>query len=247
MSEFFVGYQPAPPPGIQHFLRRIVAGLFAGSAMIVGVLLIGQQPFAMSTFEYGTVRHFTGDLSLDPHPRLRNATMLEEDGEQAARDYLLVAPGKHGADELLAEYEGARVRLSAQRIYRDGMFMLEVVPDSVKRQGEPAAPRALLRELGELAVTGEIVDSKCYLGVMNPGAGKVHRDCAARCLSGGLPPIFVSTEGMKYVLVDRMLQPFQRDALQPFIAERITIHGTVFQDDGQLLMAIDPATLAHQE
>ena len=38
---------------------------------------------------------------------------------------------------------------------------------------------------------GEIVDSKCYLGVMNPGEGTVHRDCAARCLSGGLPPMLV--------------------------------------------------------
>jgi hypothetical protein len=29
-----------------------------------------------------------------------------------------------------------------------------------------------------MTLTGEIVDSKCYLGVMNPGQGKVHRDCA---------------------------------------------------------------------
>jgi len=38
-------------------------------------------------------------------------------------------------------------------------------------------------------VRGEIVDGKCFLGVMNPGATKVHRACAVRCISGGAPPI----------------------------------------------------------
>jgi hypothetical protein len=34
------------------------------------------------------------------------------------------------------------------------------------------------------------VDGKCYLGVMNPGEGAVHRDCARACLRGGLPALF---------------------------------------------------------
>jgi hypothetical protein len=32
------------------------------------------------------------------------------------------------------------------------------------------------------------VDTKCFLGVMHPATGKVHRVCAVRCLSGGAPP-----------------------------------------------------------
>ena len=35
---------------------------------------------------------------------------------------------------------------------------------------------------------GELVDTKCFLGVMRPATGKVHRGCAVRCLSGGAPP-----------------------------------------------------------
>ena len=45
--------------------------------------------------------------------------------------------------------------------------------------------RLLRREvevLGPVELTGEIADSKCWLGVMNPGEGTVHRDCARRCL-----------------------------------------------------------------
>ena len=47
-----------------------------------------------------------------------------------------------------------------------------------------------MTDLDTFTLIGEIVDSKRYLGVMNPGNGKVHRDCAVRCLSGGIPPIF---------------------------------------------------------
>lgn len=36
--------------------------------------------------------------------------------------------------------------------------------------------------------SGELVDTKCYFGVMRPATGKVHRACAVRCLDGGVPP-----------------------------------------------------------
>jgi hypothetical protein len=38
-------------------------------------------------------------------------------------------------------------------------------------------------------VVGEIVDPKCFFGAMNPGEGKTHLSCAARCLSGGIMPV----------------------------------------------------------
>lgn len=47
-------------------------------------------------------------------------------------------------------------------------------------------------------ITGELVDSKCNLGVMNPGSGKVHRDCAARCVSGGVPLALVPADSEHY-------------------------------------------------
>jgi hypothetical protein len=46
-----------------------------------------------------------------------------------------------------------------------------------------------------LTLRGEIVDSKCFLGVMNPAEGAVHRDCARRCLSGGMPPMLLMRDG----------------------------------------------------
>ena len=46
-------------------------------------------------------------------------------------------------------------------------------------------------DLGEHTLRGEIVDIKCYLGVMKPAHGKPHRSCAARCISGGIPPVLM--------------------------------------------------------
>jgi len=42
--------------------------------------------------------------------------------------------------------------------------------------------------LGTQTLVGEIVDSKCFLGVMNPGQLTTHRACAIRCISGGVRP-----------------------------------------------------------
>lgn len=56
--------------------------------------------------------------------------------------------------------------------------------------GPAAAPERLPASevIGDVVLTGELVDTKCYFGVMRPAVGKVHRACAVRCLSGGVPP-----------------------------------------------------------
>ena len=43
-------------------------------------------------------------------------------------------------------------------------------------------------------VKGEIVDPKCFFGVMKPGEGKPHKDCAIRCILGGIPPVLKVTD-----------------------------------------------------
>ena len=101
-----------------------------------------------------------------------------------------------------------------------------------------------------MTVTGEIVDSKCYLGVMNPGQGKVHRDCAARCLSGGIPPIFIvlrdTTDGHEqFLLVGLDGRALGRDALREFIAEPIQIQGELLETGSTRLLKIDPRALRH--
>ena len=53
-----------------------------------------------------------------------------------------------------------------------------------------------------VTITGEIVDSKCFLGVMVPGSGKTHKECASLCLRGGIPPaVYVRDEAGRSALL----------------------------------------------
>jgi hypothetical protein len=160
--------------------------------------------------------------------------------------YLLVAPGKHGADDLVAGFDGKQVRLHGQLIHRGGGTMVEIAPSSIAVTDTAPPIQETTRDLGTVTVTGEIVDSKCYLGVMNPGQGKVHRDCAARCLSGGIPPIFVTTDGHEqFLLVGLDGRALGRDALREFIAEPIQIQGELLETGSTQLLRVDPSALRH--
>ena len=124
--------------------------------------------------------------------------------------------------------------------------MVEITPGSMAVIDNAPAVRATTRDLGRVTVTGEIVDSKCYLGVMNPGQGKVHRDCAARCLSGGIPPIFVTTDGHEQLLLVGLDgRALGRDVLREFIAEPIQIQGELLETGSTQLLKVDPNAFRH--
>ncbi len=246
MNDFYVGYLPKAPTSLARFVRRVIVvlGLLAMTAALI--LVVGQMPFANSAFEYGKVRSFEGVVVTRPFPTLLVARPGEIGQQDKYSRYLLVAPGKHGADDLVATFDGKQVRLQGQLIYRKGGTMVEITPGSIAVIDTAPAVQERTRDLGTATVTGEIVDSKCYLGVMNPGQGKVHRDCAARCLSGGIPPIFVTTDGYKqFLLVGLDGLALGRDALREFIGEPITIRGEVLARGNSRLLEIDPRSFRH--
>ena len=66
----------------------------------------------------------------------------------------------------------------------------------------------------DVRVVGELVDTKCFLGVMRPAHGKVHRACAIRCLEGGIPPglwVRNETTDAVYILAGKDNQPLEID------------------------------------
>jgi len=244
MNDFYVGYLPKAPVSLARFVRKVilVLGLLAVTAALA--LVVGQMPFANSAFEYGKVRKFEGILETRPYPTLLVARPGQVGQEERYSRYLLVAPGKHGADDLVADFDGKQVRLQGQLIYREGGVMVEIEPGSVSFLGTSPANQETARDLGPVTLTGEIVDSKCYLGVMNPGKGKVHRDCASRCLSGGIPPIFVTLNGEdQFLLVGPDGNAVGRDALREFVAEPITIQGELLRRGESRLLRIDVGAL----
>src|SRR5713101_627333 len=246
MNDFYVGYLPKAPTALARFVRKVIVvlGLLAATAALV--LVVGQMPFANSAFEYGKVRSFEGIVVTRPFPTLLVLRPGEIGHQGKYSRYLLVAPGKHGADDLVASFDGKQVRLQGQLIYREGGTMVEITPGSITVVDAAPADQETTHDLGALSLTGEIVDSKCYLGVMNPGEGKVHRDCAARCLSGGTPPIFITTDGHEQLLLVGLDgRALGRDALREFIGEPITIRGEVLARGDSRLLEIDPRSFRH--
>jgi hypothetical protein len=105
----------------------------------------------------------------------------------------------------------------------------------------PASPKTL----GNFELNGEIVDGKCYLGVMNPGSGKVHRDCAVRCLSGGVPILFATNdfrgEPAVLQLTDSNQKPLSKATFLDHVGQPVRLKGTVLENGDTLIFAIDPS------
>jgi hypothetical protein len=114
-------------------------------------------------------------------------------------------------------------------IERAGDRMIEITSTGAATVvGASKSPIEPLHSLGPAALDGEIVDSKCHLGVMKPGEGPTHRDCAVRCLLGQVMPMIVTRdrEGVssRIGLVDRDGRPFA-DPLDGVVARPVTVRG----------------------
>jgi hypothetical protein len=189
-DEFYIGYEGAMPPCMARRVRRGIAALGCAAAAVVATVVLASATLPASRFEFGRVTSLSGVLRRSPYPVL----------ETGGHHIWLVGPGKSGADRVLATVPDGPVTLRGSRIQRGGHEMLEV------HQADTSA---------SVTLRGEIVDSKCYLGVMNPGEGPVHRDCARRCLSGGIPPMLVVRGGDRreqlVVLVSADGRPMSRE------------------------------------
>jgi len=91
--------------------------------------------------------------------------------------------------------------------------------------------------------TGEIIDPKCYAGSMKPGDGKTHKACAALCLRGGIPPVFVTgPDHAAYVLTTAGGRPIQGDDLARVIAvvgDRVEMSGRPWMIDDLYFLDAD--------
>jgi len=244
-DEFFIGYAPPMPAGVARFVGRIVMGLVLGALAWAVVVASGHVPLEGGAFEFGHPQRFAGTIVERPYPALR----LDETDRNSSATLLLVAPGKHGADALVRGLEGRRASLNGTRIRRGALTMIELEPDSLT-SAEMSAPNlgtAIRAEPGSATVTvkGEVVDSKCFLGVMVPGSGKTHKDCASLCLRGGVPPaLFVQDaagESALMLLTGGSGETIDARALQ-IAGEAVEMSGLLQRQDGWLVLQTDPTT-----
>lgn len=250
MSEpdFFVGYLPVP-----RALRRFMSV----AALIISLLVLGAGfVLARSTtgggraqFRGGSSQGLVGVLTARPTALLWT---LDPAAEGGVRGTLLVRQGKHGLGDRASALDGQVVRVDGAIIERDGRRMIELarLPEEAAEalpadDHERIAARASARG-DQVTLEGEIVDSKCWLGRMRPGAQRTHRACAQLCIAGGIPAMFVTraANGQEeaYVLADPRGGPIG-DAILAYVAEPVRLSGERVIEGDVSFLRIDAAKI----
>ena len=92
-----------------------------------------------------------------------------------------------------------------------------------------------------VTVTGEVIDSWCYLTEIMYPLGTAHHQCAIWCAAGGIPVGILDDDGEVYIVLK--LGDDTTSVANPAILEiqthRITAEGDVFERDGIKYLAIE--------
>jgi hypothetical protein len=236
-DEFYIGYEPEMPPELAARMRRVARGLIACGLLLPTLVVVTVDRSAEATFEFGRVRTFHGQIVESPYPALTIT-----DSTRVARTHWLVGQGKHGAADLVRGRHGQHVAVSGSLIQRDRDVMIEIAPGAitVTDAGTANGVEPFLSH-GVVNLVGEIVDSKCHLGVMKPGEGPTHRDCAVRCLLGRIPPMFAPDDGSKLGRVS-IVTEHGHAFVNPgaWAGRRVSVRGEVLQRGAQTFLAVSP-------
>lgn len=192
-DDFYIGHLDRSPSALARHTRTLVFVLAAAVAGLTALVAALQTPAEPGTFEFGVKRTFEGVLHEGPLPMLHS---VAPDG--SVTNYLLVGAGKHGLPAFARGHGGEQVRFQGSLIRKGNGSLVELNdPGSflVLGPATAAGTRPAAGTIGHVVLTGELVDTKCYFGVMRPATGKVHRACAVRCLSGGVPPGLLLRDG----------------------------------------------------
>jgi hypothetical protein len=246
-DEFYIGWEAKAAPGIGKKLHKAVVVVLALTLLVPLVLAMAQRMIGESVFEWGNHKTFSGILQATPYPHLLVPRPGNVTGQERFSTYYLVAPWKFGLERnAIAPFDGKSVVLQGTLIYRGNQTMIEVQPGTIQvtnRAAAVALPQSI--QLGKQTLTGEIVDSKCFLGVMNPGQLTPHRACAIRCISGGVPPVLLVRQkdgpAIYLLLVSAEGKPVNKQVLD-LVAEPVEITGAVERQGELLILRADPAT-----
>ena len=252
---FYVGYL-ALPRAHKRFLSIAIPLALLGIVIGAAGIAKKQPAWGDGYWQTGGASEFQGTLAFEPYPMLHVAG---DDPDHPVTSYLLVEMGKFGAVDRFTEMgkiDGAAVAIRGRELRRNGRKMIEIDPGS-----RSLGPAISLLDFDEPAVRvipsvdpdeslffGEILDSKCDLGAMKPGAGRGHRSCAALCISGGIPPVLVvraGDEGSAYLLLTdlqgRGLDDSAIARLTPMIGEPVSLKGRSGRVGSWDVLRLDPA------
>ncbi len=92
----------------------------------------------------------------------------------------------------------------------------------------PAAPPE------RVTVSGEIIDTWCYVTEIMYGLGTAHHQCAVWCALGGIPVSVLGEDGKVYVVLK--VEDEEANVANPRLIEiqthRVTVNGDLYERDG---------------
>ena len=227
---------------------------FTISAVVVivaGALLFSfaQKPFKNATFELLNETKIVGTYHENPYPMLRVQV-----ADTTYKNILLLGFGKSSANPYLEKLQnseknlnGRTLRITGNLIYYNGKTLIQITDEEKVVLANDSKTNALLNEtISEMTLEGEIIDPKCYFGVMKPGKGKIHRSCATRCISGGIPPVLATTDNnniSQYYLLTDLKGHTINNAILPYIGKPARIKGIVEKMEDWYIMKIDVSNI----
>lgn len=259
-NDFYIGWMPKAPATVSTTLRKTLIVLTIGIAVSGILLAVAQKRFSTGNFEFGTPTTVHCVYFNDPVPLVRIPHGKDIFGNSAYITVPLVGFGKRGAAGMIEGLEKKlkmplvqrEIQLKGTLLYNDGKLLMQVDSNENPIVGTgPIAGGDLQPEkksLGEVTIKGEIVDPKCYFGVMKPGIGKPHKDCAIRCILGGVPPVLrvMNKEGIaNYYLVAGPNGEKLNEALKNFIAEPVSINASAVQYGDWVVLYTDPKSISY--
>ena len=100
-----------------------------------------------------------------------------------------------------------------------------------------AGPAAAAR----VTVTGEVIDSWCYLTEIMYPLGSAHHQCAIWCAAGGIPVGILNDDGQVYIVLK--IEDDSNSVANPTVLDiqshRVTVEGDAFERDGITYLTID--------
>ena len=239
---FFIGWADTPLADRRFFLR-LGLGLTAGTVGLGGGLAALQRAPGAGNWDPDKVREWRGTVGAAPYAMLRSRDL----GGGVPRTALLSCLGKCGVAAQIGALEGQPVVVTGSLIQRGQHAMLAVDEQGPwLRRDEGAAPDTSLalpaiEALGEVRLSGEILDSKCWFGAMRPSDGKLHKACASLCIRGGIPPAFFARgpAGQSALMIMTDGGRAYGPELLALVADPVQISGRGFRR-GDLLMLDTP-------
>jgi hypothetical protein len=254
-NEFYIGWMAKAPASYGKHIKRVVAGLAITVACGSIVLALLQKKFSTAVFEFGNLTTVKGIYRQHPVPSIKVMTERDLFGNTTYITMPLVGYGKFGAEGVIKELEKEKNLLLDKKevifkgtlLYSDGKTLLQIDKNdnpliNVTNGSVSSVVNPVIKELGTIKLKGEVLDPKCYFGVMKPGSGKPHRDCAIRCIAGGMSPVFYvrnkNGEASYYLILDKDGNKMN-DELRDYIAEPVSLEARAVQYDDWVILYVN--------